>query len=693
MKRVHHFILVFLSVFALNSRTVAAGDEPPPVSIKGKDEASGSLNPKSEPRTPGKFAGTVDSLRQYQTPEWFRNAKFGIWTCWNAYTVPGIGDWYARNMYIQGSDAYNYQVAHYGHPSKVGYKDVIEMWKGENFHPDDLVKLFKYAGAKYCVAMANHHDNFDLWNSKYHQWNAVNHGPHQDIIGRWRKAILAAGLRWGVTTHAERTWSWFQTNKGADATGPLKGVPYDGNDPAFEDLYLPKSEDTNAAHPKNAPVRWRTEWLNRTLDLIHNYKPDLCYVDGGVPFYGDDKGKTGLAMIAEFYNANASWHDGQNEAVMFIKDWGDRPWGYYWDGIATLDRERTHLSEISQEPWQTDTSIGDWTWNRNEQYRSPSEIIYELIDVVSKNGNLLLNVSPKADGTLDDAATKLLTDIGDWMSINGESIYDTRPWVIFGEGPTNFKDPNDAQTHDVAFTSKDIRYTRKEADIYATTLGLPSGRVALRALSSDSPLVTGQPTKVTLLGDNDDLHWSRTAEGLIIDLPKTLPCKIALSFEISGLTTVTNVAPDAMRAFEYRLSTKPPVVADDSGTFLLSAAEARLHGDSIKVESIGDTSGLGYWGNANDSASWEVKFAKPGAYNVSLELGTPDAASEFTVVVGDQQISGKTTNTGGYRKYQTLDLGSVTIKAAGVSTVTIRPTSADSWKPFSLRGIYLQAKP
>jgi alpha-L-fucosidase len=263
-------------------------------------------------------------------------------------------------------------------------------------------------------------------------------------------------------------------------------------------------------------------------------------------------------MIAEFYNANASWHHGTNEAVMCIKDWGNQPWGYYWDGIATLSRERTHLTEIRKEPWQTETSIGDWTWNRNEKYRTPNEIIHELIDVVSKNGNLMLNVSPKADGTLDDDATKLLTDIGDWMKINGEAIYDTRPWIIFGEGPTNFKDPNDAQTHDIPFTSSDIRYTRRGNDIYAMTMDLPSQRVVLRALSSDSPLVTGKITKVTLMGESDDLHWYRTAESLVIDLPKTPPCKISLSFKISGLTTVSDIDPARMKSFQDRL-TKPPV--------------------------------------------------------------------------------------------------------------------------------------
>ncbi len=385
-----------------------------------------------------RFEPTVESLRQYECPEWFRDAKFGIWSCWNAYTVPGQGDWYARNMYMEGSRAYNYHCKTYGHPSEFGYKDVVDLWKGENFNPKEQVKLFEEAGAKYFIVMANHHDNFDLWDSEYQPWNSVNYGPKRNIIKEWYEAMESSSMRWGLTSHLERTWSWFQVAKLADKDGKYKGVPYDGVDPNYEQIYLPADPlgDTSGSQPINATPWWREHWLNRCVDLIDKYHPDLFYVDGGVPFPGEDQGATGLKMLAHLYNHNASRHDGQNEAVMCLKNWyhvaPKGEWGFYWDGIGTLDFERTRSSEILAEPWQTDTYLGAWTWTPYIKYRSAEQLIKELVDVVSKNGNLLLNVSPRPDGTLDDEATCVLKNIGGWMAANGESIYGTRPWLIAG---------------------------------------------------------------------------------------------------------------------------------------------------------------------------------------------------------------------------------------------------------------------
>ncbi|WP_168433020.1 alpha-L-fucosidase [Pontiella sulfatireligans] len=463
------------------------------------------------------FVGTVESLERYECPEWFGDAKFGIWSCWNAYTVPGVGDWYARLMYIEGSSHYKYHVANYGHPSEFGYKDIIPLWKGEKFNPEEQIELFKKAGAKYFVAMANHHDNFDLWDSKHQKWNSVNYGPKIDIIGAWRKATLRSGLRFGLTSHLERTWSWFQTNKGADKNGPYAGIPYDGNDPKYQDLYLKPdlNGDDNAAHPVNAPVEWREHWLERCQDVIQQHDPDMFYVDGGVPFYGDDEGRTGLEMIAYLYNNSLRTNEGKNEAVMCIKNWAAKKgrWGYYWPGIATLDVERGRLEKINPDPWQTDTSIGDWTWNRNTTYRSAREIIHELVDIVSKNGNLLLNVSPRDDGSLDADAVQLLEDIGDWMAVNSESIYESRYWKIWG--------------------IDDFRIVQKEGALYVTTFDWPTSRsltVPFLALH-DSP---AKIAKVELLGHNGALRFENQEKGLVIRLPECKPCDHAWVFKISG---------------------------------------------------------------------------------------------------------------------------------------------------------------
>lgn len=473
---------------------------------------------------PKDFEPTVESLQQYETPEWFGKAKFGIWVCWNAYTVPAVGDWYARNMYIEGHPHYKYHVANYGHPSEFGYKDIINLWKGEKFDAQELVDLFVESGAKYIVGMANHHDNFDLWNSKYQKWNSVNYGPKRDVISEFRDAVKKyenQGIRWGITSHTERAWSWFQTNKGADKTGPFAGVPYDGNDAGYQALYLPADPngDNNPTQPQNAPMAWRTEWLNRCQDLIKNYDPDLFYVDGGVPFPGDDKGETGLKMISYLYNQNMQRHNGKNEAVMCIKDWYKKAphgeWGYYWDGIATLDLERTKLPKIRKKPWQTDTSIGDWTYVKGHGYRPATEIIQELIDIVSKNGNMLLNVSPMEDGTLDPQAYQLLKDIGAWMKVNGESIYDTEPWATSG--------------------IDDLRIVKKgDKTLYISLFNMPSDNTILVPFLAPKNGTSLDIATVSILGSDVKPIWRSTENGLEIEIPEGVKFSHAMVFKVEG---------------------------------------------------------------------------------------------------------------------------------------------------------------
>lgn len=471
------------------------------------------------------FEPTVESLQQYETPEWFGQAKFGIWVCWNAYTVPAVGDWYARNMYIEGHPHYKYHLEHYGHPSKFGYKDIIDLWKGEDFDAQELVDLFVETGAKYIVAMANHHDNFDLWNSKYHEWNSVNYGPKRDIMGEFRDAVMKykdQGIRWGITSHVERASCWFQTNKGADKEGPFAGVPYDGNDSAYWGLYLPPDAggDSKPTQPSNAPEYWKENWLARCKDLFDNYHPDFFYVDGGVPFPGDDKGQTGLKMISYLYNENAARHHGKNEAVMAIKDWYTKApkgeWGYYWDGIATLNLERARLPLIRKKPWQTDTSIGDWTYVKDDEYRSATEIIQELIDIVSKNGNMLLNVSPMSNGKLDVKALALLKEIGAWMKVNGESIYDTKPWVTSGVG--------------------NQRIVKKGDNLlYLSLMGIPSGRKITVPYFAPKKGMSLDINKVTILGHEDKkIQWTSDENGFSCILPEGIELGAALVVKIEG---------------------------------------------------------------------------------------------------------------------------------------------------------------
>ena len=408
------------------------------VLLAGLQEATQSQTTKSGVE---KFESTVESLRaNYRAPEWFRDAKFGIYVHWGVYSVPEMGEWYARNMYVESRPEYRYHVEKYGHPSSFGYRDFIPLWKAEKFDPDALLAMFEQAGARYFCPCAVHHDNFDLWNSKHNPWNAVNMGPKRDLVGMWKEATLKQGLRFGVTTHLERTWSWVQTNKGADTTGPFKGVPYDGANPEFADFYLPRDPkgDDNRRHPLNAPAEWRENWARRIKDLIDNYQPDHLYFDGGIPFLGDDQGQSGLEVIAYYYNQNASWHGGHNEGVMCVKHHKANDHGFYWEGVATQDFERGRADRLCEAPWQTDDSIGPWGYRRGAKYKSVDQIVDKMVDIISKNGNYLLNVPPRADGTLDEKTIAILTGIGRWLDVNGEAIYGSRPWTSYGDGDTRF---------------------------------------------------------------------------------------------------------------------------------------------------------------------------------------------------------------------------------------------------------------
>jgi alpha-L-fucosidase len=473
------------------------------------------------------FEPTWQSLQQYECPQWFRDAKLGIFICWNPYTVPAQGDWYARHMYMEGHRQYKYHVEHYGHPSQFGYKDIIQLWKGEDFDADKLAALFKRAGAKYIVPMAMHHDNFDLWDSRHHRWNSVNMGPRKDIIGMWRKAALHQGLRFGVTTHLARSYSWFQTSHGADKEGPFKGVSYDGHDPNHQDLYHETHGDTSKRYPQNPSEAWKQTWYKRIKDLVDQHRPDLLYFDGAVPF-----GEVGLKMIAYYYNQNMRWHGGKLEAVLNLKNFPDGSHGEYREGACVLDLERGLLSDIRELPWQNDTSIGDWFWTDPPNYRSVDSIIDMLVDIVSKNGNLLLNVPPKADGTLDEQAIEILREMGEWMDINGEAIYGTRPWMRFGEGPTVTREGHFSD-RTMELTAQDIRFTTKGRTLYAIALDWPKERsLTVRSLSTRQT-EPGAIKSVSLLGHAGKLRWQRDEEGLKIELPSQKTCAHAFAFKIA----------------------------------------------------------------------------------------------------------------------------------------------------------------
>jgi alpha-L-fucosidase len=487
----------------------------------------------------GPFQGTKESLQQYQVPDWFRDAKFGIWAHWGPQSSVEQGDWYARNMYIQGSHQYDYHVAHYGHPSKVGFKDLCPLWKAAEFDPEHLMELYKRAGAKYFVSMGVHHDNFDLWNSQHTRWNAVKVGPHKDVVGLWRAAALKHGLRFGVSEHLWISYKWFAVSHGSDKTGPLAGVPYDGVDPACADLYHDAECDkwANVYNPEQfgwnddgIPDSWKHHWFLRMQDLVDNYQPDLLYTDGPLPFEN-----YGYSAVANLYNLSAKLHGGQTQAVYTSKQPEDCA-----VGTCVLDFERGLANQIRPATWQTDTCIGEWHYNRevfeSHRYKTPKTVIDLLVDIVSQNGNLLLNFPLPNSGQPDADELKVLAGITDWMTVNSEGIYGTRPWKIYGEGPsTRSGKPGGGfnENKRQPLIAEDVRFTTKRNTLYAFVMGWPEKEAVVQALGTASPQAPGKMVNVELLGHQGRLTWTQEATGLRVELPAEKPSDYAVTLKIA----------------------------------------------------------------------------------------------------------------------------------------------------------------
>ena len=493
----------------------------------------------------GPFEPTWESLGQYRCPEWFRDAKFGIWSHWGPQSVPMYGDWYARHMYVEGHPQYLHHWRNYGHPSQHGWKDMIKLWKAERFDPQGLMDLYVAAGAKYFVAQANHHDNFDNWNSKHHAWNATRVGPMKDIVGLWREAARGRGLRFGVTEHLGASFTWWEQNKHADASGPYAGVPYDGNDEAYVDLY-----HRNRGYPlQPSPAEWQwytnnadyhAQWFRRIQDLVDQHQPDLLYSDGGLPFYWQTPElhsrrqilvncpEPGLRLVAHLYNLSARLHGGVNEAVYNQKDDTSKV-----AAIGVLDIERGQENAIKPYVWQTDTCVGGWFYDVRQVYKTPPHVIEMLVDIVSKNGNLLLNLPQRPDGTLDDECLNILRELAAWFKVNGAGIHGTRPWRVAGEGPTVHESKAWSFKEDAApWTTADFRFTAKGSSVFAFQMKAPAqagGEAFVRSLGSSTGAAV---TAVRLPGTQTPLWHRQCEDGLLVCYPDPMPSRLVPCVEV-----------------------------------------------------------------------------------------------------------------------------------------------------------------
>ena len=540
-------------------------DVPPPAPLKSKDPA----DPKDFPEVkmdfkiaPGPFEPTWESIKENYpgTPAWFNEAKFGVFVHWGPQASGRSGDWYARHLYRQGHPAYENHLKNFGHPTEFGYKDVLNAWKAPKWDAAKLTEAFHDAGMRFMMVVGVHHDNYDLWDSKFNPWNSVNVGPKKDMIGEWSKEAKKRDMRFAITFHHEYSWWWWADAYRADSSGPKAGIPYDGNltladgkgkwweglDPRLlYNIDLGEYTDGNGKsvteiafgqkgifqdHQEYA--KWYAEqWALRIMDAIDKYDPDMFYTDGNgpEPFCGDHSGSgfkcdAGRRVVAHFYNRSLAKH-GKVDTLALIKfQQGNPAVGMTYE-VNIPNRIMTGQSWIGENP------IGDWYYGPNYTYNAVS-LVRSLLEYASRGGNYACAVPVDPEGGMEPECVAMLKDMGDWMRVNGEGIYGSQAWHKWGEG--NVVMPNgklDQAQVNTPYTAEDIRFTRKGDDLYAWVMAWPEDRiVTIRSLAEGAGKVTG----VEVLGDPSKVFWKQTAEGLKVQLPAEKPCKFAWGIKVSG---------------------------------------------------------------------------------------------------------------------------------------------------------------
>jgi alpha-L-fucosidase len=655
--------IMLVSTFAISLKAESpAGNTTQPAE---PEQLRGLPRPNELPLAQGPFQPTKASLDElYECPEWFADAKFGFWAHWGPQCV-GLNGWYAKRLYDPSTEAYPRHVKQFGHPSKVGYKDILPLFTADKFDPEGLMAEFKEMGARLFLAMGVHHDNYDMWNSKYHRWNSVKIGPHKDIVGLWQQAAKKQGLRFGVSEHLAPSFDWWNPNKMSDKAGPLAGVPYDGIDPANWDLYHPPhpgDQEMQAgfgAEINKYPEWFKEHWYRRMYDLLTTYQPDFVDEDDfGLP-WGDAYASK---LVANYYNQSAAAHNGRTEAV--------------WCGRAGNGKGVISYNEFAlpkqtwRYPWAQGTSTTDWFWSGNTP-PSVQTLVKTMVEVICRNGNFIVSFPQRADGTVPEDHMDVLRELGKWVRMNEAGIFGTRPWRLLGEGPTTI--PYDRyKPHENYFKKEDIRFTRKDGVIYAFLMNPSDDNVLIRSLGKKARLADGVPQAVRLLGFEGKLSWSQEEEGLKVQLPQEWVGRTVPVLEIRGLAA-------------WDGDIRPGL----DGQLLLETTQARLNGQKLL-----QTFGREFIDNWNDPADWmswdKVNILDPGEYDVTIFGGGLRADVPYRLTIGDKELTGTAPSSGEWGKGVVFPAGTITIDKAGVYPVTLRAGSTQNWGGLQIFNVTLK---
>ncbi|MBI9018892.1 MAG: alpha-L-fucosidase [Phycisphaerae bacterium] len=484
----------------------------------------------------GPFEAEWESLQGHDDPEWFMDAKFGIYTHWGVYSVPEFGnEWYPKWMYAKGyehrvrGNYYDHHVKTYGDPLKFGYKDLVPMFKAEKFDADEWAQLFKDSGAKFAGPVGEHHDGFSMWDSDVNAWNAMDMGPRRDIVGELGKAVKSREMKYIVSLHHARKWWFYEPSYDLGDGVDTRDVRYAGPGKIYPTPHkqAPGYQKIGGDAPDDA---YMEEWLAKTIEVIDKYDPDILWFDSGLAKEKFWRGRTEefneykKEFMAYYYNKAAK--DGKEVVVNYKHE--DFP-----KGSAIIDIERGRMDTLTDYPWLTDTAVGmkSWSYVKNPKYKNTDALIDVLVDIVSKNGCLLLNIGPKPDGSIPVEMKETLLGMGRWLEINGEGIYGTRPWKKYGEGPTGYEGGHFKESQESIYVAEDIRFTTKGDVLYAIALDWPGEEMVIKSLRANEKAF-GDIKEIRMLGHEGKLEFSREVDGLVVKMPDSKPCANAFTVKI-----------------------------------------------------------------------------------------------------------------------------------------------------------------